>query len=201
MACVSPVGQVELDVPYDNWSCHFYLLRGCLQEGSPAGWSTGGLSQSCASCCQSRGVNAESIEGREWGTQCAGQGSHCIMLSLVFAEQPCSNAATSQGLHLHWVPLAALPTCAPSAERHKLGRSSVCQLCYVSVKRNGPWCFPVSRGIKWSFYWKAILAGRGFCHHAHGMAVCNSSWCQLRLQPSAAEPEELKGLPVSWGLW
>lgn len=50
-----------------------------------------------------------------------------------------------------------------------------------------------------SFHWKAILAGRGFCHHAHGMATCNSSWCQLKLQPSATVPEELKGLPCELG--
>lgn len=118
MARVPPVGQVELDVPYDNWSCHFYLLRACLQQEGTAVWGTGWLSQSCASCCHWRGVNEGSIEGREWGSRCAGQGCslHAALPAACRAAlQQCSSAARSQGLHRGtgspWQHCQPLPLC------------------------------------------------------------------------------------------
>lgn len=170
MACASPVAQVELSVPYDNWNCHFYLLRDCLQQEGTA-------VQSCASCCQSRGVNEESVDGRNQAHSVQGRAAHCILLFLLLAEQPCRIPRAAPRL-----PLAALPTCVPSAGVPTAG--TVC--CKLSRPSSSPALLFDSKN-KWSLMLSRLqrdqiiilLEGHPcwerLFHHADGLATCSSS--------------------------
>lgn len=119
------------------------------------------LTASCSSCC---------LQSSPAGFQGLHQGSpwqHCQPVSPLLGSPLLAQCAAS------W---AGLP---------------VLQLCYLILKTNGPWCFPVSRGIKLSFCWKAILAGRGFftmqMAWPHAAAADASSNCSPQLLH-----------PVSW---